>query len=40
MRQFLILFVFITMVITSSCAHQFAGGSQERLNPRTTINPR
>lgn len=40
MRQFLILFAFITMVVTSGCAHQFAGGSQEHFNPRTTIIPR
>jgi hypothetical protein len=40
MRQVLILLAFITMVIASSCAHQFAGGSQEPLDPRTTIIPR
>lgn len=40
MRQVIILLAFITMVIASSCAHQLAGGPQERLNPRTTFSPR
>lgn len=40
MRQFLILFMFITLVAASSCAHHYPGASQEPLNPRTTIIPR
>ncbi len=40
MRQVLILFAFITMVMASSCAHHYPGASQEPLNPRTSIIPR